>query len=288
MVPSSITVHNSLATFCPIRPLKAETPFRLKSASSPCPTASRVQRFPASPAPAPAVVSPAGASAASSIAMASRSAASSARNARAASRSGKKLQLHAAAAARACPATAARRRSPELAPTRSMRDQRLAVERAGRPRWSLASTCRRLSAYSSLHLEDARIVARARPGRPASPAPPARRTPASVGAVRTGYRLCLADALAEVERIHFAIGPAADARRHARRLLDALRRRVVAVRVAGPLARRSRVRRRPSRRPAFALFTIDSSMPMELGHAGTRSGGRRSRRPARVPRPNIL
>src|SRR5205823_3664580 len=59
MVPSSITVHNSLATFCPMRPLKAETPLRLKSASSPCPTAS-CSRMPGQPGPSTTVISPAG------------------------------------------------------------------------------------------------------------------------------------------------------------------------------------------------------------------------------------
>ena len=59
MVPSSITVHSGLATCCPMRPLKAETPLRLKSASSPCPTAS-CNRMPGHPGPSTTVISPAG------------------------------------------------------------------------------------------------------------------------------------------------------------------------------------------------------------------------------------
>ena len=73
MVPSSITVHNSLATFWPMRPLKAETPLRLKSASRPWPTAS-CSRMPGQPGPSTTVISPAGAATASSIATASRAA----------------------------------------------------------------------------------------------------------------------------------------------------------------------------------------------------------------------
>ena len=73
MVPSSITVHSALATFWPMRPLKAETPLRLKSASSPWPTAS-CSRMPGQPGPSTTVISPAGASTASSMAMASRAA----------------------------------------------------------------------------------------------------------------------------------------------------------------------------------------------------------------------
>ena len=50
MVPSSITVQRGLATCWPMRPLNAETPLRLKSASRPWPTAS-CSRIPGHPGP---------------------------------------------------------------------------------------------------------------------------------------------------------------------------------------------------------------------------------------------
>ena len=73
MVPSSITVHSGLATCWPMRPLNAETPLRLKSASRPWPTAS-CSRIPGQPGPSTTVISPAGASTASSCTIACRAA----------------------------------------------------------------------------------------------------------------------------------------------------------------------------------------------------------------------
>ena len=71
MVPLSTTVHFSLATRLPIRPAKAEVFLRLKSASSPWPTAS-CSRTPGHPGPRTTSISPAGASRASSCRMAWR------------------------------------------------------------------------------------------------------------------------------------------------------------------------------------------------------------------------
>ena len=60
IVPSSITVTSAEATCCPSRPLNADTPFRLKSPSSPWPTAS-CRRIPGQPGPRTTVIGPAGA-----------------------------------------------------------------------------------------------------------------------------------------------------------------------------------------------------------------------------------
>src|SRR3954468_13685259 len=60
MVPSSTTVTPLAATCLPMRPAKAEVCLRLKSPSSPCPTAS-CSITPGQPAPSTTVISPAGA-----------------------------------------------------------------------------------------------------------------------------------------------------------------------------------------------------------------------------------
>ena len=59
-VPSSTTVHKGEATFSPTRPEKVELPFRLKSPSRPCPTAS-CKRTPGHPGPSTTCILPAGA-----------------------------------------------------------------------------------------------------------------------------------------------------------------------------------------------------------------------------------
>src|SRR4030088_1891918 len=59
MVPSSTTVTPLAATCWPIRPAKAEVCLRLKSPSSPCPTAS-CSITPGQPAPSTTSISPAG------------------------------------------------------------------------------------------------------------------------------------------------------------------------------------------------------------------------------------
>ena len=74
-VPSSTTVTPGAATRWPIRPAKAEVPLRLKSPSSPWPTAS-CSITPGQPAPSTTVISPAGAGTASSLSRAWRSASS--------------------------------------------------------------------------------------------------------------------------------------------------------------------------------------------------------------------
>src|SRR6266567_2734320 len=71
MVPLSTTVHFSLATRLPIKPAKADVFLRLKSASSPCPTAS-CSSTPGHPGPRTTSISPAGASRASSCKIACR------------------------------------------------------------------------------------------------------------------------------------------------------------------------------------------------------------------------
>ena len=60
IVPSSTTVHWSLATGSPMRPANTELPLRLKSPSSPCPTAS-CSSTPGQPGPSTTVMVPAGA-----------------------------------------------------------------------------------------------------------------------------------------------------------------------------------------------------------------------------------
>ncbi len=66
IVPSSTTVTSSEATGWPSRPENAEVFLRLKSPSSPCPTASW-SRMPGQPGPSTTVISPAGASTAPSF-----------------------------------------------------------------------------------------------------------------------------------------------------------------------------------------------------------------------------
>src|SRR6185437_15013569 len=74
-VPLSTTVHLSLATRRPIRPLKALVFLRLKSASRPCPMAS-CSRMPGQPGPSTTSISPAGQGRAASCCTASRAACS--------------------------------------------------------------------------------------------------------------------------------------------------------------------------------------------------------------------
>src|SRR5207244_3117677 len=81
MVPSSITVHSSDATRVPIRSVKAETRLRLKSPSSPWPTASW-SRMPGQPGPSTTVIVPAGAAIASRLVSAWRAASRAKRSAR--------------------------------------------------------------------------------------------------------------------------------------------------------------------------------------------------------------
>src|SRR5437588_431412 len=73
MVPLSTTVHFSLATRLPTSPANADVFLRLKSASSPCPTAS-CKSTPGHPGPSTTSISPAGASRASSCSSACRAA----------------------------------------------------------------------------------------------------------------------------------------------------------------------------------------------------------------------
>ena len=72
-VPSSTTVHSSLATFSPMRPENAELPLRLKSPSSPWPMAS-CSSTPGQPDPSTTVMVPAGAATASRFTSAWRTA----------------------------------------------------------------------------------------------------------------------------------------------------------------------------------------------------------------------
>ena len=73
MVPLSTTVTFGLATGRPIKPVNADVPLRLKSASSPCPTAS-CSRIPGQPGPSTTSISPAGAATAPSCKIAPRAA----------------------------------------------------------------------------------------------------------------------------------------------------------------------------------------------------------------------
>ena len=73
MVPLSTTVTFELATDWPISPVNAEVFLRLKSASSPWPTAS-CSRIPGQPGPSTTCISPAGAGTAPSCRIAPRAA----------------------------------------------------------------------------------------------------------------------------------------------------------------------------------------------------------------------
>ncbi len=72
-VPSSTIVTPLAATCCPMRPLNAEVPLRLKSPSRPWPTAS-CSSTPGQPAPSTTVIVPAGAGTASRLTCAVRTA----------------------------------------------------------------------------------------------------------------------------------------------------------------------------------------------------------------------
>src|SRR2546428_558602 len=90
IVPSSTTVTSAEATFCPMRPAKAEVPLRLKSPSRPCPMAS-CRRMPGQPGPNTTVIEPAGASTAPSLSTAWRAASAAKRRQRPSSRKKSKV-----------------------------------------------------------------------------------------------------------------------------------------------------------------------------------------------------
>ena len=153
MVPSSITVHSGLATFWPMRPLKAETPLRLKSASRPWPTAS-CSRMPGHPGPSTTVISPAGASTASSCTMACAGGFAR-RNVRASSPSGRNR-----ARTRPPPPAWPRCGAPPLSRASAETLMRASGWRSNVSTPSLVATItwRRLSAYAACTWKYARIV----------------------------------------------------------------------------------------------------------------------------------
>ena len=226
-----------------MRPLNAETPLRLKSASRPWPTAS-CSRMPGQPGPSTTVISPAGASTASSWPMASRAASR-------AKCSGVFSFRKKSSSTRPPPPAWPRCGAPPFCARQrrhAQARQRLAVEREH----AVAGGDHHLAqiiGVGRLHLEDARIVG----ARGAVGALHQFHALAEGGLGGRGqHRIEIVRGGLRSDRTSRRLpGPAAMQRRHARRLADLLRARDRRCRRSRCARPRSRARRRPGKRPAW-------------------------------------
>ena len=179
-VPSSTTVTPGAATRWPRRPAKAEVPLRMKSPSSPWPTASW-SSTPGQPGPSTTSMLPAGQGTASRFRSASRTASSTSGCQKPGASTRAELAAAAAALARDLAAS-----------VRAFRDhldvqthQRLHVRHEG----AVAGRDQHVAVLAHdarEHLAHARIAARGRGRRSARAAPPCRRSARRSGAAPTG------------------------------------------------------------------------------------------------------